>query len=178
MRASINIQLEDVGAEELHRFLAALQGSTATAKVSGLVEGATVAPDTAAPVVQQEPEQDAPPPTPEADTPPACTKAKRGRPPKAKTPGATSSDPVADAAAAAEESEAAPAKAAAPAVSDNAVKAAVAAAIKAHGVEKVRAVVMSFKDKDGGQATNLSKLQPQDFADVLDALKALEAGVE
>lgn len=179
MRASINIQLDEIGPEELHRFLAALQGSAATAKVSGIVEGAKVAPDKAVPEQVATQTGDEPLSQMDDPEPAAPPKAKRGRPRKTAPAGDdvdATTGPTAGDDTDGGEADAAPAPApAAPNVTENAVKQAIAAAIKAKGIDGVRTIVASFKNAQGGPAAKLSDLQAQDYGAVVAALEAPSA---
>ena len=174
MKASVNLIITDLSESELHGLLRALQGATPSATVTfgtavtaaGVVEASATT--DAAPCAGAPEEAPAP-----SDTAPAAPPKPRGRP--RKTPEAEA--PTAAPAEAAEgtfvptPAPAAPA-ADAPKVTENAVKQAIGAAIKARGIDFVRKVVGSFKNASGAQATKLTDLQAADYAAVVAALEA------
>lgn len=191
MKASINIQLDELDEGDLQRIFQALHGGATALTVTGVPEAVAEAlgrledikkhlsPEEIAAVKKRIGDltvavcidqgaaraaggDEAPPPAPEADAPPAGTKAKRGRPAKAKAPETDApkveyprpdSLPVST-------------------FTDNAVKTAIQAAVKARGVDAVRKIVAQFKTTDGQPVAQLSKLQPKDFEAIVAALEA------
>jgi len=161
VKASINIQLDDVTGEELSRFLWAMHGDgTAPLTITSYTgDGAEAAlKDEAAP--EPTPDQT---PEPVAEKP---TKAKRGRPRK----DAEKEEEVASA------SDETPKTTDAPKASENDVKKAIQSLVQSKGIETVRKLVSTFKNAKGEPATKLSDLQERDYAEIVGALNA--AGAE